>query len=581
MKTTRYIRIMATSNFLQKISFDQIRQSILDIDDSYNHDWDILAELLQNSVDAIRKTERNDGNIQIDVNCQNYSITVSDNGTGIDPEKIEKLLSLFGTDKKGDEQSIGEKGVGLKFTMFSCNDFSIKSGNEKGCTLASVKDAYSWKTRTDESPLLLEHDIINEDFKGTIVSLKNIPDTHPIFELTLPQLVFILRTKTAIGNTKTIWDANDINISVNLLYTSPDGADTFEIIPFRYWLPTDGLSDKDKLNLNDYYAWVNEPGKDRDNNQKRNKLKNKIIYWTRIFELNNRDIKAVCCIVPSRPTWDTLSESFGLATPEQLQDANWVDKYGYTTFNFGIYMSVKGMPTGISIEPPRSGSAGTWAQTFIMFEDIKLKFDIGRKAIHGKTKNTYKEYARKIFNEYITNVSKYVAGDIAPEVNSWDKDEIFKDIEGMVDLKSQLSVFTKSPKDQEASVAALFFEAIGSKLITDIKPLTAGYKNKYDLYAYWGSKRVVIEFKSNLYKIVKDWDDAVKMFSEINCIVCWDVSEQDEQVLKDEGLTLEKIEPDGLLNKNLTKFPNATHSLILSGLVDPIYIIDMKMVLKA
>lgn len=40
-------------NFLEP-NISQIRKSIKGIDDSYNNEWDILAELLQNAVDAIR-----------------------------------------------------------------------------------------------------------------------------------------------------------------------------------------------------------------------------------------------------------------------------------------------------------------------------------------------------------------------------------------------------------------------------------------------------------------------------------------------------------------------------------------------
>ncbi|MCH4390755.1 MULTISPECIES: hypothetical protein [Staphylococcus] len=42
----------------------QIKKSIKGIDDSYNNGWDILAELIQNAVDAIRLkySESNDEN---------------------------------------------------------------------------------------------------------------------------------------------------------------------------------------------------------------------------------------------------------------------------------------------------------------------------------------------------------------------------------------------------------------------------------------------------------------------------------------------------------------------------------------
>jgi molecular chaperone HtpG len=61
MTYTNYICDMPLiENFLQQ-GVSHIRQSIIDIDDSYNNDWDILAELIQNSVDAIRKADINTG----------------------------------------------------------------------------------------------------------------------------------------------------------------------------------------------------------------------------------------------------------------------------------------------------------------------------------------------------------------------------------------------------------------------------------------------------------------------------------------------------------------------------------------
>lgn len=580
MVTEGYIYSMQTiDNFLQTLTCEQIRQSILDIDDSYSHDYDILAELLQNSVDAIRKTDNaNDGVIQIKVDCQSHSISVSDNGIGIVPFKLQKLLSLFGTDKRGEDGSIGEKGVGLKFALFSCDDFKITTGNNTGSAIALVKDALNWKLRTDETPLPLQYDIFETPYSGTEVILNKLNSDHPLFELTMQQLVFVLRTKTSVGNTNTIWDATDININVHLTYVSPSGIETKETIPFKYWLPKENLPDKDKIGLDEYLAYVREA--DRDNDQKRNKLKNKIVFWERRFPQNNRDIKATCFVVPTRATWDTLSNSLNLATDDDLGNDQWKDKFNYVTFSPGIFMSVKGMPTGINIEQPTTGSGGTWAQIFIMFEDRKLKFDIGRKSIHGRTKNTYKELARKLFNEYQNNVAKYVSGSVSPESTQWDKDEIFKDIEALIDLNSSKTYFVKTPRSQEGTVAALFFEAVGSKLIKNIKPLIAGYKNKYDLYALWDNKRVVIEFKTQLFRILKDWNDEVKMFTDIDCVVCWDVSEEDVQSFKDSSIILEPIEPDGLLNKNLQNFPNATHVLRYSNFVKPIYVIDMKIIIK-
>ena len=105
-------------------TINSIRKSIRGIDDSYNNFWDILAELIQNSVDAINKKEIPDGNIKIVIDSVNKTIRVIDDGIGIEHGDIPILLSPFSTNKENDSSSIGEKGVGLKFVIFQSNEFN-------------------------------------------------------------------------------------------------------------------------------------------------------------------------------------------------------------------------------------------------------------------------------------------------------------------------------------------------------------------------------------------------------------------------------------------------------------------------
>jgi len=75
-------------NFLQPDTI-QIRQSILDIDDSYNNSWDIIAELCQNSVDAIRVSKENKNHqVQIAIDSTTKQIEVKDTGIGIAPDAL-------------------------------------------------------------------------------------------------------------------------------------------------------------------------------------------------------------------------------------------------------------------------------------------------------------------------------------------------------------------------------------------------------------------------------------------------------------------------------------------------------------
>ena len=150
-------------------NIEQIRHSIRDIDDSYNHSWDVLAELCQNAVDAVRKSSIPRGHIRLEIDSIERSISIADDGIGIAPEKLPGLLKPFSTDKADDEQTIGEKGVGLTFVIFACNDFYIKSGNGQGTGEGFVKDAFLWKNSTEPNELLLSKNPVNEAFQGTVV----------------------------------------------------------------------------------------------------------------------------------------------------------------------------------------------------------------------------------------------------------------------------------------------------------------------------------------------------------------------------------------------------------------------------
>ncbi len=556
---------------------EQIRKSIRDIDDSYNNDWDILAELLQNSVDAIRALNPEDPSINIEVNSLDKSITVKDNGIGISPNLLAGLLRPFSTNKDNDTGSIGEKGVGLTFVLFSCDRFEINSDDGSNAKKGVITDAASWKkSNSPDFKLTSTFTDVDSGSQGTKITLTQVEDS-PIFRLSNRQLKYVLRTKTIIGNTNFIWNDEDININVNLTHVDPNNDEHTDSLENKFWMVYDEVRDNTKINLDDFISYATTANKtDAD---KRLKLKNKVIYKKGVKEYLGRQIKYVSCFVPKRMDWDKLSVNKGLCSEANLDDNDWLDEFAYSKFTSGIYTSVKGMPTGISITPPSTGYAGYWSNIFIIFEDSELKFDIGRKSIHGMTSRRFQGFAKEIFNEYLQYITKYVTGDVV--INTlWDREETFHEINNMMDLGSDNTTFIKTPRDQEASVAGIFFECIGNGIISNLKPLTSGYRNRYDLYAKWGNKNLVIEFKSHLKNILKDFNEEQKLFDEINMIVCWDVSEDDRVRFHQKGIDIIKIEERNELAGNMTNPPHSTHILSLSGLTNPVYVMDLKQVLE-
>lgn len=554
---------------------NQIRHSISGIDDSYNNSWDIYAELLQNAVDAIRQSDVEIGRIGIEVDCPARKIIVTDNGVGIDATKLPYLLKPFATNKSGVDIAIGEKGVGLKFVIFSSDYFRIKTGNSTGTREAEIVDANSWKKSTENRILPLKVRSIDEQFAGTAVEVRGV-DNENIFTLTVDQFVYVIRTRTAVGSTKSIW-GEDRKIEITIRYRDINLNTADRTIPFQYWLITDQVPDNSKISLGDFEKWLSDD--DRTDHEKVLKLKNKIIFTAgQVKHKNQRIIKYFACYVPKRRVWGDLSSEYKLATEDQLLNETWLEDYYYCKFNSGIFLSVKGMPTGISIDHPTTGYAGYWSNIFMIFEDPYIKFDIGRKSIHGRQANIYREHGKNIFNQFLKFVTKYVSGDISVEPTEWNRDEMFADIERLVDLKVKGVNFKKVPSDQEASVAAIFFECIGSNKIQTITPIISGYRSKYDLYALWGKKKIIMEFKSHLANLAKDFNDARKMFDEIDCVVCWEITDRDIQVMADMGVNVEEISRS-MFDRDTKTIPESTHILNLTGFTRPIYAIDLKRLL--
>jgi hypothetical protein len=232
-----------------------------------------------------------------------------------------------------------------------------------------------------------------------------------------------------------------------------------------------------------------------------------------------------------------------------------------------------GSPTGISIELKPRGSAGYVPNFFIIVDDPSLRFDIGRKSVHGRQQGMLREIAYDNFREFINITRRYMGGDIDPEIAEWDRDQVFEEVDGLPDLGSKRSRFLKRPNSQEATVAAMFFEMIGQGEFKDVRPLISGYKGRYDLYAKWKTRRVVLEFKYDLSGLFNDFTEERKMFNEINVVVIWEVTEADRIQAARRGIGVDAIQESDLVEYQ--GFPRATRRLTL-GDVTPIYVVELK-----
>jgi molecular chaperone HtpG len=494
---------------------EQIRHQIRGILDSYSHDWDLLAELAQNAVDAINRQKPVKGHIFIEVDAPNREITIRDNGGGIDPHDLPKLLRPFGSDKMRDPSQIGQKGVGLTFVIFSTSRFELESHHLDGSRKAIIEGARGWVDLEGDQGLTASVDEIEPGENGLSIKLKIADDKHPIWSLTHAQLEFLLRTRTALGNTAHIWGGT-VNCDFTLVHTDLSGEKDAIERECEYMIPVTALPDHGIISVADFQSWLGE--KDRDDVEKRRKLKDKVVCNSGKVNQAGRTLNYWACFVPNRAIWRDLSERVGLAVtdPEGEDETEVESEYA---FSGGLLTSTKGMPTGISLELKPRGSAGYVPNFFIIIEDPSLSFDIGRKSIQGRQQGMLRDIAYEQFREFVALASKYIGGSIGDGPSPYDREEILEEIKTLPDLNSALSKFVKRPNDQEATVAAMFYEQLGRGEFEGFEPYISGYRAKYDLFGRVAKKSFSVEFKFSLSALFKDFSDERKLFSEIDVVV--------------------------------------------------------------
>ncbi|MEH0152672.1 ATP-binding protein [Limibacter armeniacum] len=546
-----------------------VQKTIRSIDESYNLPWDILAELTQNAVDAIRQRGTGQGKIHLEIDAYNKQISIEDNGCGISSSRLPYLLAPFSTDKEWDWETVGEKGVGLTYVIFSCFRFFIVSGDGETSSSGIVRWGNNWKRTREEEFVKVEHEQVDDIRRGTYISLTGV-EKETIFDFSFEELKFLLRTRTALGNTARLF-GRDLNIKVDFTYFDKRGIKQEERLPFRYLLPTEGMEHM-LVDMDEYLRFLQRG--DRSDMEKRIKIQGKIIVRKGALSHRGRSVKYWSCVVPMRSVWEKLSNQHGLKQEKSDgQETKWNCQFGS-----GIQLATKGMPTSIDISHPVSGKDLYWGQTFMLFEDGELRFDIGRKSLSDINPDVFKSLASKLFNDFAKVFKHMPHMDNIEEKAEWSRNQVFREIAAFPDLSNPHSRFLKEPVNQEGTLVGLFFEAIGSGLIKNIAPLMSGYRSRYDLYALKDRHQVVVEFKPVLRRILKDFDNDKKMFDELDVIVCWEVEKADYSSLKRKGISLERIDHERF-GKQPLSFEQATHMLLIAY-VDPVYVIEMKQVLN-
>ena len=200
---------------------DYKRRLVSGVLESYNSNYDFLAESVQNAVDAIEDAKlrgyRGPFRLDVTVNLQENSVSVLDTGVGMTEHELSRAVtphvSLKVDNKiimrRGEKHSYrGYKGVGLTLLAYGTDDLTLHSKAESR-ELVALRMRYgnAWARGERQDSAMVDKDDDQSPLRrlkrGTFVRLQFSPSTRPKSLSALSPHIdawnAILRTRTAIG----------------------------------------------------------------------------------------------------------------------------------------------------------------------------------------------------------------------------------------------------------------------------------------------------------------------------------------------------------------------------------------------
>ena len=236
---------------------EHARRTIQGILESYNSNYDALAEAVQNSMDALEDAFLNSlpgpYQLQITVNLKENTISVFDTGIGMKRDQICEAFAPSASfkdntvivKKRGDKFPYrGYKGVGLTFLAYGTDDVLIQSRQNGTITKGRMRFGRQWVDGKRADPPMLDIDTeatqLDKHKRGTYIRLQFSADTKPHSLSYLGSSVqlweAIIRTRTAVGQIL-IEQEPVTTFKVHLTLIGKDGLAAEKDISPEYYYP--------------------------------------------------------------------------------------------------------------------------------------------------------------------------------------------------------------------------------------------------------------------------------------------------------------------------------------------------------
>jgi hypothetical protein len=563
-----------------------LKREIENILSSYVGWYDPFCELIQNALDAveariaIEKAAGTGGSykpkIDIRIDLDNNSLTITDNGIGLDEDKFKLFLAPSLSFKSGNTR--GHKGVGATYVAYGFNYMRISTKVPGFEASGRIIGAMNWikSNAVGGSPKVEPDDSKRTDVafdnndRGVSITVRFDENTHPkkldwISATTAAQWSKILSIKTGLGS---IVPDKLIQVTITVRADNKETTLTTEGTSYL-WLHKDAAKKASFRELQkEQEKLLKKFGAGRKMPDKYKNLDFIYETWTadelKALLGNSLDAEELEVMADHTPTvsvefgytaksWNRFNEDLGI-------------RAGRKVLISGIQLAANNMPQGEVIQVPLNRNIGRQNQVHFLIHFNNYTPDLGRKGFHRELTDFAKSVARTITESHLSKFRTSLKANtgIAPdlvrelEISEWKAEMLAHEIAEPLHLANQhffkpierISITSVPTREQD--VIALFHQLIAGGVIRGINVMSTNERFVYDglfkiafdlnvdLYKYDKEKNPlgvpveiaqalkgkvttprVLEYKFCLDGLIEDVDSQDKNIKDINLCVAW------------------------------------------------------------
>lgn len=563
------------------------RRIVQNILKSYTGYYDLFAETIQNSLDAMEsKLRKSDSSYQpklwITIDISNLRVRVVDNGTGMSMEEFRFFLKP-NVSFKNPKEARGQKGVGATFLAYGFSVLRTHTRSNGDEVAAILRNGRQWAQ--DQGGAIPRPTFEAEKFNvpelspeesGTAVEviLSGLPGERPRDlswqgARTAKQWFDVLRIKSPLGGV--YLHTSKFHPRVWLKVIDLDGTTTIEESSQPEYFYPHEMQDVKVATVRDVEAALQKIQGSAE--QRFNKLsgeykrldclwevydKNDLIsteFWfssaltdeeRSLVERHN--VVVYSSFLRSSKMWATLND-------EELKL-----RKGQRIIHGGLQMASDFMVQGDLSIIPLTSTIGYQANSHVIVHFTDGSPDMGRKVFQPELKEVAEKISVRcvnIFKRYLQHLKPDTgATGAAPdrELHEWKKrQEDYRNHSGLSFYPGGEKLALLSKPQQEQDVISLFHELIGRGVLRGYEFYATSQHDRYDSlfqlnydeedkskfskhsnllgvdpslgFPYLSEPRV-LEFKYDLDALVRDFSNELKFPGHINLVVCWRAEKQ-------------------------------------------------------